>query len=48
MVNHRDGKPQIDPRTPMERTADLTRRIIAVPRSEVVKPKKAKKRKAGG
>ena len=33
-----------DTRTPLQRMADLTRRIVAVPKSEVVKtqPKKGK------
>jgi hypothetical protein len=35
-----------DERTPLERMTDLTRRIIRVPKSEVV-PRKGKKRKRG-
>jgi hypothetical protein len=32
-------EPVPDGRTPMDRMADLTRRIVAVPKSEVVKAK---------
>ena len=36
-------------RTPLERMTDLTRRILAVPKAEVIKPKKRKpKRKHAG
>ena len=37
--------PSAPPLTSLERLADLTRRIIQVPKSEVIPPKKAKKGK---
>jgi len=32
-------------KTPLERMVDLTRRLVAVPKSEIPQPKKKRKRK---
>jgi len=37
--------PKPKPKTPLERMTDLTRRLIAVPKSEIAKTRKRRKRK---
>ena len=37
--------PKPKPKTPLERMTDLTRRLVAVPKSEIKSKRKAKKRK---
>jgi hypothetical protein len=43
-VNEGGPAPPAEP-TPLERMTDLTRRVIAVPKSEVIKPKPKKRKR---
>jgi len=41
------AKPTRKPKTPLERMTDLTRRLVAVPKSEIPKRKRPKQKRHG-